>query len=329
MHTQTEIVTGGALPELDSILYITNAEPSTTPTFTAIGGWFNWTKDAGAGLIPQWIAYSPIDILLHGGYGSASPSDWKTLSVSVSMDAVYATFDGAQTSATVGSNVYEVFAPSISLAAESTEASPAHLIVIRESVARHARRVFTCFPSNSTDYGTVTATRRQPVADPDERTNLRDAVLQAVRDISQWLLLSTDDVAEIARYAPANLSNWQSGRVPHVGTVRRLLNIHALVQSLRAALGGGDALLWLQAPSARRVSRLDLLADETGPAHVLAEAAHILFPAPPSLPIIRPDFEEAEQTLQFAEPYEETLESSPPRRVRRPPVVAGEPTSSD
>lgn len=301
-YQQTSILDSAVSSELDSILYFPPSEQGT-PLFGAVGGWFT-----AYGLLPQWVSSQPEEMISYWGGDLASSQSWTEFPVTVDVDSVRNLFGSDYTQVLPGTNVMEVFGPSITMTVNVTGRAAARLIVLNESVRRKARRVFSVPADDSA--------LRTPDAGGTPSAFGRSA-LDAVNALSQWLLISPDDVAELCRFNPRNLTKWRSGTTPHATTVRRLMEVNALVSSLRTRLGSEAALFWLNAPSSGGSRRIDVLATESGPQDLINEAASLLFAAP-TLPKIRPEYEDEELLLAESDPPTVSAHL-PPRRIRRPP----------
>lgn len=104
--------------------------------------------------------------------------------------------------------------------------------------------------------------------------------LAAVADVRSWLGVGRDDVAQLAGYSPRSIKNWREGMDPYPATVRRLLDIHALVGSLERRLGSGGTRVWLADVAADGRARRELLGEEDGLRTLVSEATTILFEPP-------------------------------------------------
>jgi len=101
--------------------------------------------------------------------------------------------------------------------------------------------------------------------------------LAAVADLSVWLGMTEDQVADIARFSRRNLSNWRAGLGSYPKTVRGLFEIHALLSGLVRAIGVDGAESWMALQSATGSPRRQLLATDAGRAQLLSEAQPLLF----------------------------------------------------
>jgi transcriptional regulator with XRE-family HTH domain len=306
--SQTQILDEATNAQFDSILFL-GESTGTTSTFAAIAGWFTSSSSSPTlGILPQWLAYEATDLVSYWGietaYGRAT-----SLPVSIELETLRDTLSSDSTQIVPGVNVFEVFAPAIAMYASQTETTTARLILLSEAVARKARRVFLA-PSSAVPNGPLTGQSR----------NMAVEALDAVRDLTQLLLLPAEDVAELCGFTPATLGNWQAGRIPQMSKVRRLFHLQALVKALRAALGPDSYNLWLNAPDAGGRPRIDLLATDTGLQTVLGEAAPFIFAPQGNGPSLQPDFEENEALVRFAEEYVALPPATaPPRRLHIPP----------
>jgi hypothetical protein len=75
----------------------------------------------------------------------------------------------------------------------------------------------------------------------------RFPALQAAADLRTWLHITYDEVAAMSGLAKRTIHHWRAtGAQPHPATVRRLLEIHALVDALRRTLGPDRAGDWFR-----------------------------------------------------------------------------------
>lgn len=87
------------------------------------------------------------------------------------------------------------------------------------------------------------------IREPESATS---AELEAVEELRGWLGITYEQVATATGIGLRTVHHWkQSGATPRPRTVRLLWRLHALVHSVRRALGPDDALRWLRsgAPS--------------------------------------------------------------------------------
>jgi transcriptional regulator with XRE-family HTH domain len=142
--------------------------------------------------------------------------------------------------------------------------------------------------------------------------------LAATADLSAWLGMTEEQIADIAGFSRRNYSNWRSGLGSYPKTVRALFEIHALVGGLVRSLGRDGAVSWVALPSALGGLRRQLLATSTGRAQLLAEAQPLLFAM---VERERPaaDFEEtmADVASQAQRHVADAISKTPPLRRRR------------
>lgn len=142
--------------------------------------------------------------------------------------------------------------------------------------------------------------------------------LTAVADLTAWLGVTEEQVADTAGFSRRNLSNWRAGSGTYPKTVRGLFEIHALLAALVRAIGTDRAASWLSLQSAMGSRRRELLASESGRAQLLSEAQHLLF-AKARRETPRAEFED-EPLPATSRPHQSTAESlstTPPHRSRR------------
>jgi hypothetical protein len=101
--------------------------------------------------------------------------------------------------------------------------------------------------------------------------------LAAVADVSAWLGMTEEQIADIAGFSRRNYPNWRAGLGSYPKTVRGLFEIHALIGGLVRALGTDGATSWIALSSATGNPRRQLLATSAGRAQLLAEAQPLLF----------------------------------------------------
>jgi transcriptional regulator with XRE-family HTH domain len=152
---------------------------------------------------------------------------------------------------------------------------------------------------------------------PRQSTSLR--ALGAVQDLTGWLGLTEEQVADAAGYSRRSISNWRKGETePYPKTVRGLFEMHSLVAGLVRAIGIRGARGWLAIASESGGRRMQMLGSQDGRSQLLAEAQPLLFArAEREQPV--PDFDEPPLT---ASPENvaaaEILARTPPKRRRRP-----------
>jgi len=143
--------------------------------------------------------------------------------------------------------------------------------------------------------------------------------LAAVADLSAWLDMTEEQIADIAGFSRRNYSNWRAGLGSYSKTVRGLFEIHALVGGLVRALGTDGAMSWLALPSATDNPRQQPLATSAGRAQLVAEAQPLLFArVERERPAAEFDDEDVDVTPAAQRHAAEALIRTPPRRRRRP-----------
>lgn len=142
----------------------------------------------------------------------------------------------------------------------------------------------------------------------------------AVRDLTGWLNLSREDVAQLCSFSVRASYYWSDGAtVPRPASVRRLFEVHRLVKSLIEGVGRRRALEWLASATPDGTSQLATLARDGGPAKVLRDASELLFATPPvarRYPVS--EAAEIERDDEFAVSSEPELFAGPAKRRRRP-----------
>jgi hypothetical protein len=143
--------------------------------------------------------------------------------------------------------------------------------------------------------------------------------LAATADLTTWLGMTEEQVADIAGFSRRNYSNWRSGQGSYPKTVRGLFEIHALVGGLVRALGVDEAMSWLALPGAGGDSRQQLLTTSTGRARLMTEAHPLLFARiDRERPTAEFETEDVDVTSAAQRSTAEALIGTPPRRRRRP-----------
>lgn len=142
--------------------------------------------------------------------------------------------------------------------------------------------------------------------------------LQAAADLSAWLGMTEEHIADIAGFSRRNYPNWRAGQGSYTKTVRGLFEIHALVNSLVQALGTSDAMTWLRLPGPTGDPRQQLLATAEGRAQLLGEASKLLF-APVEREKVVADFEDDREGASLAADAARSrvLAEAPPLRRRK------------
>jgi transcriptional regulator with XRE-family HTH domain len=143
--------------------------------------------------------------------------------------------------------------------------------------------------------------------------------LRAATDLTTWLGVTEEHVADLAGFSRRNYSNWRNGQGSYSKTIRGLFEIHALVGGLVKELGTSDALAWLTLPASSGCQRQQLLATELGRAELLGEASRLLFAEVRRDQVVA-DFEEAREGAELASNTRrsQALAEAPPRRRRKP-----------
>jgi hypothetical protein len=143
--------------------------------------------------------------------------------------------------------------------------------------------------------------------------------LHAAADLSAWLGLTEEHIADIAGFSRRNYPNWRAGQGSYAKTVRGLFEIHALVNSLVQALGASDAMTWLSLRDTKGDPRQQLLATAEGRVQLLAEASKLLFAQAEHEQVVA-DFEDASEGASLAADAARSgaLADAPPRRRRKP-----------
>lgn len=150
------------------------------------------------------------------------------------------------------------------------------------------------------------------------RSNAERA-LRAAADLSAWLGMTEEHIADVAGFSRRNYPNWRAGQGSYTKTVRGLFEIHALVNGLVQALGTGHAMTWLRLPDAKGNPRQQLLATEKGRTQLLGEASELLFAEVEREQLVA-DFEDAREGVNLAADTGRggVLAEAPPRRRRKP-----------
>jgi hypothetical protein len=143
--------------------------------------------------------------------------------------------------------------------------------------------------------------------------------LAAVADLSAWLGMTEDQVADIAQFSRRNLSNWRAGLGSYQKTVRGLFEIHALMDGLVRGIGADGAATWIALQSTTGSPRRQLLATGAGRAQLLSEAQSLLF-AKVGREAPTAEFEDEQVTVIPGAHRDaaESLARTPPQRRRRP-----------
>ena len=143
--------------------------------------------------------------------------------------------------------------------------------------------------------------------------------LTAAADLTEWLGMTEEQIADLAGFSRRNYSNWRAGQGSYLKTVRELFEIHALVGSLVRELGTDGTTAWIALPSATGRPRNQLLATSSGRSQVLSEAQPLLF-AKPEREIASAEFDD-EQVGEVSAAHREAADviaSTPPKRRHRP-----------
>jgi hypothetical protein len=142
--------------------------------------------------------------------------------------------------------------------------------------------------------------------------------LAAVRDLTNWLGRTDDEVAEICRYSLRASKYWARGKVPRPSTVRRLFETHALLSSLVRKLGRSGARQWMEEPTATGSTRLEALSLEDGMTSVVREASKVLFTSQ-RREVPRSESVESAAASEVADAYAPDDFIGEVRRPRKPP----------
>jgi len=143
--------------------------------------------------------------------------------------------------------------------------------------------------------------------------------LAATADLSQWLGMTEEQIADLAGFSRRNYSNWRAGQGSYLKTVRQLFEIHALVGGLTTELGADGATAWLALPSRAGKRSRELLATSDGRAQLLSEAQALLFARPErELPSAEFEDEHAGSVSESHRKAAEVIARMPPNRRRRP-----------
>lgn len=149
------------------------------------------------------------------------------------------------------------------------------------------------------------------------RTPVLHQALEDVSELRDWLHLTQDEVAELVGIAPRTLYYWQARPEtdPHGSKLRRLHEVHALIDGLQKAIGRDGAATWLNEPSETGGSRLAALfgGDIAG---VMREARTMLFIAAPRASDHPGEEVDDQAPALLVKPAPEKF-AAPPRRKRR------------
>ena len=109
-----------------------------------------------------------------------------------------------------------------------------------------------------------------------EKSRASHAV-EAVERISAWLNASEESVAELVHVARGSVRNWRTGqRVPYPATIRRLMEVDAILSALRS-IHGDNMNTWLRTPDNLGLMPLDTLRQDDGPAALARAASSAIF----------------------------------------------------
>lgn len=142
---------------------------------------------------------------------------------------------------------YELFLQSLSHLTGSSHTGSIHVVAEQIYVAQP--RVILITLRGNLDHvrdrllaaitGTVATFAEPPLpAIDDQGSSSHSRALRAADDLKIWLDLTYDDIAAMSGLAKRTIHHWRAtGAQPRPATVRRLLEIHALVQAMRRKLG--------------------------------------------------------------------------------------------
>lgn len=153
-------------------------------------------------------------------------------------------------------------------------------------------------------------------------TSVRQA-LEAITEIKGWLNFTLDEAASLCNVSVRAVQYWQNGttQIVRPRTVRKLFQVHGVVQMLVEKLGREKAYQWLNMPSKTGTDRLEVLSHEEGAPILLREAAANLFEgAPrPERPILE---QELEPELDLGSIEDSNQLKGDEVKVRRPRKVS-------
>lgn len=142
--------------------------------------------------------------------------------------------------------------------------------------------------------------------------------LAASADLTGWLGMTEEQIADLAGFSRRNYSNWRAGQGSYLKTVRDLFEIHALVGGLVRELGTDGAMAWMALPSATGRPRRQLLATSLDRAQLLSEAQPLLFVKPErESPTVDFDDEHVGAISPADVEAAKAIASAPPKRRRR------------
>lgn len=107
--------------------------------------------------------------------------------------------------------------------------------------------------------------------------------LEAITEIKGWLNLNLDETVSLCNLSVRTVQYWQNGttQIVRPRTVRKLFQVHGVVQMLVEKLGREKARQWLNMPSETGRGRLEVLSCEEGAPMLLREATADLFEVAP------------------------------------------------
>lgn len=147
----------------------------------------------------------------------------------------------------------------------------------------------------------VSAVPRGEVAEDGGPSDPRPT--RAVRELCAWLGVTEQEVADLAGFAVRSVANWRQGMRPRPATVRRLYQLHALIEALVSRLGAPGVRQWLREPSGDLgVVREQLLASAEGLATLQDEAADLLYEKPRAVDAMASEPEERAIEEEFGLP---------------------------
>ncbi|MGW8504896.1 hypothetical protein [Streptomyces sp. CLCI03] len=151
----------------------------------------------------------------------------------------------------------------------------------------------------------------------DKNRRAAERALVAVGELSSWLNLPEERIAELGGFSRRSTSNWRAGGGVYPKTVRGLFEIHSVVKSVVSGMGLGAALLWLQQPNVSgECSRLEELASEKGRRSISAEIQTLILSPVPV--VERASFEP--ESNEYSQPAKPVLFNDPPKSRRPRPA---------
>lgn len=160
----------------------------------------------------------------------------------------------------------------------------------------------------------------------EQRNGTDSSVGQAIRaitEIKSWLNLNLDEAVSLCNLSVRTTQYWENGTTKSVRprTVRKLFQVHGVVQMLVEKWGIEQARQWLNMPSSTGRCRLEVLADNEGAQILLREAGTNLFEVAPRPE--RPILELELQSEVDLDAFEHRTQSNSSQvKVRRPRKVS-------